>query len=220
MSGYETALNQMRSLKKKGDMKGAIELIKNLSKKSMCCNSKIFVLFIQIQRHVKKHVKPNDLFRFLSNLGVHRPSFGLLAMIVTSYATRALEKFKRSVFVDYTISSIQIMFKKYKYVPNIYLLNHVLNMISKVGTSLEFWNFFIDVQKRFGVDISRFDSYTFGCLFFQCVKEKNPFKMEMFVKISERMKVKEDHFIKNMKRRMRKIRKRQKDIYFNVPVIA
>jgi hypothetical protein len=144
--------------------------------KRVLCKSKDYLEYVYFQREIQQMVSSEHLLNHLQKLNIHRPSFKLLAKIITSYSTLAIKKNS----IDYSEHALKMyitMRNQYKYDPNTYILNTILNMLCKLKQRKSFW--WIVFEEMIYSSITEFDMYTYGTIFEMCIQEENVHKMKL-----------------------------------------
>jgi hypothetical protein len=162
-----------------------LELAKKIQTPSMeieGCNSDIIIEWVLIQRKVGRIHSASSMLVLISGLKIHRPSFNLLARMITTYGTSA--QCNESFTKDMKTISEKMQFK-YKYHLNTYLLNYMLNTYNKLNDRESFWDLITQCLPENKTPV--FDVYTFGSIFEMCIREENWIKMkimkEKFMKV-------------------------------------
>jgi hypothetical protein len=203
---------------KKESYDKALAYLIKLAKKGEPCHSKIVIEWVLIQRKVRKIQPANTMLTLISELEIKRPSFKLLAKMITTYCNSVHDdkSFTEDVKTTYTAFRYQ-----YKYYLNTYLLNYILNTYNKIDDKDAFWD--LVAQSLPEDENPMFDLYTFGSIFEMCIKEENWDKMSLmkkkFDKVSDLLfdtNNKNYHYVKSLYNRSIKVQqKRQYNEYLD-----
>lgn len=176
---------------------------------NLLCNSNLFIKYIEVLRKEKHLVSSQCILRKIRNLNIHRPSFKLIAMIITTYCSLGIKNVKNKDLArecaSYAVEFYDIMKKRYKYKINTYLLNSLLNALRKIGMKKKFWDI---VQITTDEKCPMFDSFTYGCLLEQSIKEENLQKFGNIYKEFKGRKFKKDKstsYIKSLHDKIKKL---------------
>lgn len=161
------------------DLDEVNKLLDRLIQLNTKCSSKILVEYIHLLRDKRTMYSWKTIHKKIIGLRITRPSFKLLAKIITSYAHFAIKTKNETASKD-AVTVYDIMTNKFKYSINTYLFNTVLHMHMKLGHSKEFWDLILSImvnrpksKKRI-----RFNAFTYLTMMKMSFHERNYHKIK------------------------------------------
>lgn len=163
----------------------ADDLIDNLIQLKCLCDSNVLLQYVFINRKNETMPPSEEMIKKMNDLNIHRPSFKLLAALITTYCKLAIKSNEdgdeddefdyNQDYVNDTLTIYKYMINKLKYTPNVYLFNSVLSMLLKTKKKIKFWMFFIKNKDEIN---GCFDAFTYGTLMEMCLYEENYVKFK------------------------------------------
>lgn len=174
---------------------------------NLLCNSNLLIEYVEIIRKNKHLITSQEMIKKIKKLNIHRASFKLLAMIITTYCSLGINCYKDRAreCMSYAVEFYDLMKNKYKYKPNTYLFNTLLNALRKSKMKHKFWDI---VQLTIDEKHPSFDSFTYGCLMEQSIEEKNYQKFASIYKEFEGRefeKTKNSNYIYSLNTKVKKL---------------